>query len=326
MRERRDPAVETSVVAALGARAAALLRGGVPAAALWRTLAAEGRKTRGDPSGSVLGPRTRGPAIAAGVAVAAADIARAVDDGTGVAAALAARPRAPWRVLAAAWLLSERSGAPLAPVLERVAEACRELAKIAERRAVLHAGPRATVRLVLALPALASGMGALLGFNPIAVLMSGPGIGLLIVGIALMCTGVMWTRALQRRAERDDAVTGLECELLWVALGGGTAPALARLRTADAVDEVGAEWIPLDRFCRDELLDTVVASAEDTGAALGPLLLTEGRAARERAAAELERGAERFGVQILLPLGLCVLPAFIAIGVAPVILAMLAGV
>lgn len=260
------------------------------------------------------------------VARAAGAVARELDRGRDVAAALAAQPQAPWRVLAAAWLLGEQSGAPLAPVLERISAACRELERLAERRAVLHAGPRATVRLVLALPVLAFGLGTLLGFHPIPILMTGPGVLLLLAGAVLLCAGIGWTRALQRRAERSDTVTGLECELLWVALGGGAAPAFARLRTANAVDRVGAEWVPLWRFCRGELLDTVIETAEGTGAALRPLLLAEASAARARAGAGLEREAERFGVQILLPLGLCVLPAFIAVGVAPVILAMLSGI
>ncbi|MBL3688759.1 type II secretion system F family protein [Leucobacter chromiireducens] len=324
---RRDPGAGAGAgeIAALSSRAAALLRGGVAAGEIWHTLATEAPHRASVTARDAREPAEQAGASSSRVSRAAAAVAREIDGGRDVAAALAAQPQAPWRVLAAAWLLGEQSGAPLAPVLERISAACRELERLAERRAVLHAGPRATVRLVLVLPALAFGLGAVLGFNPIPILMTGPGLFLLLGGAALLGVGVAWTRALQRRVERSDTVTGLECELMWVALGGGAAPALARLRTADAVDGAGAEWVPLWRLCRGELLDTVVETAVGTGAALRPLLLAEARAARVRAAAELEREAERFGVQILLPLGICVLPAFIAVGVAPVILAMLRG-
>lgn len=335
-----------AAVAALALRAAALLRGGVRPGQLWGTIAdtsgtrgpsaRRGQTTAGTGSAELrsAGHRSAGHRLAAprsaGVGSAelgalARGIAALVAAGTPVDHALAAQPDPPWRVLAAAWRLAEQSGAPLAPALERIGTACAELARLEERRSVLLAGPRATVRLVLALPVLAFGLGAALGFDPFAVLLTGPGAALLCGGSALMGAGIAWTRALHRQAERADTVAGLECELLWVALGGGAAPAQARLRTADAVDALAAEWVPLERFCRGELLDTTLATAAGTGAALGPLLLAEAGAARLRAEAQLERDAERFGVRILLPLGCCVLPAFVATGVAPVVLSMLGG-
>lgn len=53
------------------------------------------------------------------------------------------------------------------------------------------------------------------------------------------------------------------------------------------------------------------------------MLLVEAAAARARTLAELKRQAERLAVSVLLPIGVCVLPSFIVLGVLPVLLAVM---
>jgi Flp pilus assembly protein TadB len=65
-----------------------------------------------------------------------------------------------------------------------------------------------------------------------------------------------------------------------------------------------------------------VHSAE-RGSALASLLTRLGDEARAARAARAEAAARRAGVLVVLPLGLCFLPAFLLIGVAPVVLAVL---
>ncbi|MFL6240602.1 MAG: type II secretion system F family protein, partial [Actinomycetes bacterium] len=63
-----------------------------------------------------------------------------------------------------------------------------------------------------------------------------------------------------------------------------------------------------------------------SGAAPGPALREAAdhlRRARRRAARE---AAGRLGVRLVLPLGLCFLPAFVLVGVLPLVLAMAGGV
>lgn len=306
-RPREASRSEAAAAAHLALRCAALLRGGVPAA---RAISELGREPD-DSAGAHRGMRT---------------IALRIAQGEPPAEAIAADGAPPWRLLAAAWRLAEQSGAPLAPALDRIGGALRELERLGERREVLLSGPRATVRLVAALPLLTFGLGALLGFNPFAVLLSPYGVALLCSGGALLWGGVSWARAMRLRVERADRIDGIECELMWIALGGGAAPAQATRRVVDAVDEFGASWVRFDRFLSDGLLATTVRAAVATGVSLRPLLLEEAAGARARAQAELEQAAERLGVRVLLPLGLCVLPAFVALGVAPVVIAMLGGV
>ena len=63
------------------------------------------------------------------------------------------------------------------------------------------AAPRATGKLMAALPALGIGMGYLIGGNPLQWLAAGPpGWACLLLGVGLACAGVLWIENLARRA------------------------------------------------------------------------------------------------------------------------------
>lgn len=231
-----------------------------------------------------------------------------------------------WRVLAAAWALAEQSGAPFAPALERISVALRSLSELRERRAVLLSGPRMTVRLVSALPPLALLLGGLLGFDPVPVLLGPVGLVLLIVGTGLLGAGIAWARALRKAVERRDHVAGIELELAWIALSGSASPGEALLRVADCIAEWKVEWASFDELCEGRVLRNALAAAQGLGVPIRPLLLEEAEAGRVRSQAELESEAERLGVRVLIPLGVCVLPAFVILGVLPVLFSMLGGI
>lgn len=284
-------------------RAAVLLRGGMPAVRVWRAVGEEA------PRSSEL-----------------RRIAHRIDDGQGVAQALAAADDPRWRVLAAAWNVAELSGAPLAPTLERFAGALRALEALAERRGVLLAGPRSTVRLVVALPPLALVLGTLLGFDPVPVLLSPFGAVLTVMGTGMLLAGTAWARSQIARVAAADRAGGWALELTCIGLGGGGPPGEAMRNVADCVDRAGAEWVRLSELRRDGPVRSVLSTAAVLGAAAVPLLLGAAEAERIQAQGELERAAERLGVRVLVPLGVCVLPAFVLLGVVPVLMAVLGGV
>lgn len=289
-----------SVAAVSALRAAALLRGGVPAGKVWRVLGEE----PGAP-----------PQIVA--------IAERVSEGYENSVALASCLEPEWRVLAAAWALAQQSGAPIALMLERIAEALISLERLRERRSVLLAGPRATIRLVGALPIVALLMGALLGFDPLAVLLSPAGAILAVVGGLLLLFGVRWAKALTDRLASAEWVSGLECELCWIALSGGASQQVALRSVVDVVDRFGVGWVKFSTMRSDGSVCGVLRVATSHGTPAGPMLLTEASAARVRTLTELEREAERLAVRVLLPIGVCVLPSFIVLGVLPVLFAVM---
>lgn len=101
------------------------------------------------------------------------------------------------RELAAAWQVAERTGASMATTLASVAERlAAELTLRATVEAELSA-PRATGRLLAALPLAGLGLGYLLGGDPVDFLTSSWfGQLCLAVGAALGCAGLVWTELL----------------------------------------------------------------------------------------------------------------------------------
>ena len=278
------------------------MRGGVPAHRAFAVLASE-------------------PAASAEVR----KLAASAQNGSSVSGALAAGPGPGWRVLAAAWLLAEASGGSFAPALEAIGAGLGRLTAAREKREVLLAGPRATVRTVVALPPLALGLGWLMGFDPLAVLLGPQGVPLLITGAGLLLLGAAWARRMVRDGVSGEHVGGLEFVLAGIAISGGAPPGRARQRVADAVDRAGVEWVSFDSLRDGSPLAIALRAASATGAPIGALLAAEARSHGTSAAAGLERAVERLGVRILLPIACCVLPSFVVLGVVPVVISMFTG-
>ncbi len=59
-----------------------------------------------------------------------------------------------------------------------------------------------------------------------------------------------------------------------------------------------------------------------TGAPAAPLLYAEARQRRRQSQRDAEKRAGALGVKLVVPLGLCSLPAFICLGIVPVVVAM----
>jgi tight adherence protein B len=132
---------------------------------------------------------------------------QAVEDVPGVSGDLPGEQRLggrpAWSALAAAWRLSEQTGAPLADVLDRLASGLRQDAEVdAEVEAAL-AAPRATARLLAGLPLVGVALGELIGARPVAVLVGTPlGRVCAVGGLMLAGAGQLWTRSMVRRVVR----------------------------------------------------------------------------------------------------------------------------
>ncbi len=116
---------------------------------------------------------------------------------------LAALPGAePLTAVAAAWQVSTRSGASLAEVLDRLGRALREQEDTARETSAAVAPARATAHLLAALPLVGLGLGAVLGGDPLHVLLATPvGSVLLAIGAALALAGVLWVERLVTTVE-----------------------------------------------------------------------------------------------------------------------------
>ncbi|MEQ4204054.1 type II secretion system F family protein [Actinopolymorpha sp. B9G3] len=104
--------------------------------------------------------------------------------------------------LAAAWTVAAATGAGLADVLDRVSAGLRDDDALRDEVAAQLAAPRASARLLAALPLLGLALGVGAGADPIGFLARSPyGLVCLVMGSALAVTGVSWVNRLARHAE-----------------------------------------------------------------------------------------------------------------------------
>lgn len=248
--------------------------------------------------------------------------------------------------------MSESAGAPLATSLERAAEHAEERIDALLGRQSALAAPRATGRILSWLPLLGLGLGVLMGSDPVGVL-TGSVLGVLtgMLGLGLAFAGRRWTAALVHRAEVESAAsngveqtsnvppvdTALVLELLAAQLRAGLAPLAALGTLAEALNSRalhtvcqrlqmgsgwGSAWSGSAAGTFGELRDAL-APAYTGGAPSTALLLSLADAHRlsERRAAE--RAAGKLSVALVVPLGLCSLPAFICLGIVPILISLL---
>lgn len=256
--------------------------------------------------------------------------------------------------LRAAARLAHRAGASLADVLERVEEYARARRRADAARKAALAGPRASATVLAWLPLVGWVMGFVLEPSSARVLLATPmGWLMLAVGGGLWLTGRRWTTALVHRAEAagaDAASHALPLVLAEAAVSAGldvrsaldlTGVALAnaegaRYITVAARLGAGVPWVtawgaawgektgvaagpelaPLERALRPAWL---------SGASPVPILRAAGQGIVERARDEAEAAAAELGVRAALPLALCFLPAFVCVGVVPLVLALVSG-
>lgn len=186
-RRRRGPATD---VAAVAAELATLTRGGLPLPVAWSAVAQEVARAD-DEVARVLGRVAR--AAAAGEPVAG--LLRT--GGTADAQLL---------VLAATVRVHERTGAPVADLLDRAATGLRADADARLARRTALAAPVATARVLVALPPAGLLLGVVVGADPVEVL-AGTGAGRVaaLVGLVAAVAGWWWSRRLVRVASAGGA-------------------------------------------------------------------------------------------------------------------------
>ena len=250
--------------------------------------------------------------------------------------------------------MSESAGAPLATSLERAAEHAEERIDALLGRQSALAAPRATGRILSWLPLLGLGLGVLMGSDPVGVL-TGSILGALtgLFGLGLAFAGRRWTAALVHRAEVESTRAGhtggeqalnaptvdtaLVLELLAAQLRAGLAPLAALGTLAEALNsrplhtvcqrlQMGSSWgsawsgsaVGTFGELRDALAPAYTGGAPSTALLLS---LADAHRLSERRAAE--RAAGKLSVALVVPLGLCSLPAFICLGIVPIIISLL---
>lgn len=184
---------------------AALVRAGQSAAAVFAVSARTAAEAPA-PSAAVLQQEQVSRAVARGAALGRSPAQTLRQEAETAAASRAAEGRTRTAVLidlARCWEVSERTGAPLAALLEGLAEAAEADLDADAARETALAGARATVKILSWLPVLALGLGMLIGADPVRTLLTTPwGMAAGAAGAVLSILGRVWTQRLVHRAEQ----------------------------------------------------------------------------------------------------------------------------
>lgn len=325
-RVRRPAAPGEADAAETVLRLAVMLQAGVAPAPAWTHLAAAH-----DPAAvRVIAAVAEGMPLARAIASAGGAAAGGAAGGGASAGAAA------WRDVGVAWHVATTVGAPLAESLRGLATALRDAAEAADDVRVALAEPAGTARLMGWLPLVALGLGAALGFDTFGTLLGHPaGIVCLVAGGALIVVAQRWTARMVRRARADSGVPGLHAELVAIALSGGASIDRARavVRAARSAAGPGSAADPVDRgdpanaaqadSSDGSDVEAVLALSRTAGVPAVELLRASAAHARHRARVDGRLRAARLSSRLLIPLGVCTLPAFLLLGVAPMLLSVI---
>ncbi|WP_375401423.1 hypothetical protein [uncultured Amnibacterium sp.] len=314
---RPEPAAALDEVADCVARAAALIGAGATPAAAGRYLAAHlGTERERSLALAALAGRAR-PSDAA-VASSTAGDAHGHDAPAGDAPADDAG--AAWQRVGVVVALAVDVGAPLAATLHRTAEGLRAAADLHRSIRQGVAGPAASARVMLFTPVAALLMAWGFGFDVPGAFTSSPLAGSsAAVAVLLLLVARRWQRRLTAAASAVPWQRGLGIELVAVGVRAGL-PTDAAIQRASR--HAGAEAALTGD--RDDIAG-IVRFATEAGVPLAGLLDAESRRIRTTLLAEAGRRSAALAVQLLLPLGSLVLPAFILLGVVPIGLAVLSS-
>ena len=180
----------------------------------------------------------------------------------------------------------------------------------------------------------------------VALLVGGP-VALPAAVVAAAAAGMavarMETPADRRRREQLEAGLPHLVDLLSACLGSGLAPGAAVEEVAAAVEgpvrdelsrvatrlRLGADpvtvWRELAQHPQLGRLGRCVVRAVDTGSGVAEAMTRLAEDLRRDARARIEGRARAVGVKAALPLGLCMLPAFVLVGVVPLVVGSLSA-
>ena len=310
----REATTESRAVLPQALRAlAALLRAGLPfgaAVAAW--------------------PDQCPPELRAAAARAAARVALGDRPACALAALTAELGDAAGTVAAIAEL-HETSGCDAARLLEAAARSIERREVMARAASISTSGAKLSGRIVGALPLV------VLPLMPAAgtPLFDRRGSLMLLIGGALLFAGAWWIARLLPRAPEGDAVGELASFVAAVVASGvALAPAIAvGVRAADrrlAQDlrvcarrvRLGLSWPAALTLAPDEGLESMgraLMRSERMGAPVAGSLEAFARSRADAAEATFDRATRRAPVLMVLPLTICILPAYVVLAIGPLL-------
>lgn len=221
------------------------------------------------------------------------------------------------------WGLSAKLGGPIFLALNRIADVFDRQQRNQREVQLAFSGPQATAKLVMWLPVLALLLGQAVGMNPIgAIFHSLLGALSVSLGLGLMVAGRQWTRRLLARALPASRDPGAFLDCVLIGLQAGLPLSAAQKQAAQEYELTFDEPPEKQNF---ERLENAAELSRSTGAAVGEILIAEADGFREQQRYEVATRISKLGVQLMIPLGVAVLPAFILLSIVPIAISLLSN-
>lgn len=238
---------------------------------------------------------------------------------------------------------SRELGAPLADVLDVIGGAIDDAQAVEEARRVASAGPLMSARVLSAFPLVGITCAYALGSSPWSFYVGGgAGSACALLGVAAWAAGVVSCRRILARARRVEGrgVDGaLACDLIASGLACGAAipralEALARSCGTESIAwtaralRLGARWEDAweDAPQWAQPLSEALEASWIGGSAPEMMLARCASWERRTRLADAKARAEELGVRLVGPLGMFFLPAFLTLGIGPILAHLLGGI
>jgi tight adherence protein B len=215
--------------------------------------------------------------------------------------------------------LAQATGTPRPRLLRLIADALDDANATTRDVVLASVAARQSAVVLAALPLVTAVAAGFFGVNVLGFLV-GNALGIVCSGLGVGATvaGWRWMARLRRTIVAPPVTAGLllDCvaEVLSVVALSPTARAiLAECRSRWAAD---AEWAEMER---------VWSTARDTGVPVAGLLREAALETRRRVRFEVRSAIELLPGKMLVPLGVCLFPAFITLTVIPAVASMAGG-
>jgi tight adherence protein B len=191
-----------------------------------------------------------------------------------------------------------QAGAPIKVVTSRLVAFELDLERFKLELETANAVPIATRKLLLWLPALSLAIGQLAGFGTIAAIFQPIGLMAFVSALGLVAVGVKWSGSLLAPLMVEPQHPGFDLMKfsLNLASGGPLTPS------------------------SDSSISELVSLSRQTGAPLGELVQNEIELVTHRALQQSMARAKRMSIELLVPMSLTVLPAFLILTIVPMLI------
>ena len=191
-----------------------------------------------------------------------------------------------------------QAGAPIKVVTSRLVAFELDLERFKLELETANAVPIATRKLLLWLPALSLAIGQLAGFGTIAAIFQPIGLMAFVTALGLVAVGVKWSGSLLAPLMVEPQHPGFDLMKFSLNLASGG---------------------PLTASS-DPSISELVALSRQTGAPLGELVQNEIELVTHRALQQSMARAKRMSIELLIPMSLTVLPAFLILTIVPMLI------